>query len=148
MPRPPEYDNLIRLNVFSEQPATAGALQAYLRNAQGYLAAAKQLDSAQVSMPVFSMAYEGFFQLVQAVLEFYEVRIKDAGRSTAIQRVCSDLKMRETEFALVTKAHTRRNGTSYVSPFPPVSKAEAQSLVAILEKYIVVAHQMTGVPYP
>jgi hypothetical protein len=147
MPRPAEYDNLIRLQLFAEQPATAGALQAYLRNAQGYLAAAKQLDPGQVPMPVFSMAYEGFFQLVQAVLEFYEVRTKDAGRNLAIQRVCSDLKMGEIEFALVSKAHMRRNGTSYVSPFPPVSRAEAQGLLGILDKYILVAHQLTGVAY-
>lgn len=31
-----------------------------------------------------------------------------------------DLKLSTGEFALVTKAHERRNDTSHVSPFPPV----------------------------
>jgi hypothetical protein len=146
MPRPPEYDQLIRVNAFVEQPATPNALQTYLRNAQNYLTAAKQLDIAHAPMPVFSMAYEGFFQMVQAVLEFYEVRTKDAGRNLAIQRVCADLMMNPVEFALVSKAHARRNDTSYTSPFPGVTKAEAQTLVDLLEKYLVVAHKLTNVP--
>ncbi|QDZ28697.1 hypothetical protein [Noviherbaspirillum sp. UKPF54] len=148
MPRPLEYDNLININAFAEKPATPGALEAYLRNAQSYLAAAKLLDPAVAAMPVFSTAYEGFFQLVQAVFEFYEVRTKDSGRNLAIQRVCKDLGMNTAEQALVAKAHERRNDTSYRSPFPPVSKAEAQSLVAILDKYVPVAYKLVNVPYP
>jgi len=148
MPRPPEYDNLININAFAEQAATPGALEAYLRNAQSYLAAAKLPDPAVSAMPVFSIAYEGFFQLVQAVFEFYEVRTKDSGRNLAIQRVCQDLGMNPSEQALMSKAHGRRNDTSYRSPFPPVSKAEAQCLVAILDKYVPIAYKLVNVPYP
>jgi hypothetical protein len=44
----------------------------------------------------------------------------------------------------VTKAHERRNNTSYVSPFPPVSKAEVAVIVGILEKYLPVAQAFTA----
>ena len=81
--------------------------------------------------------------MVQAVLEFYEVRTKDAGRNLAIQRVSSSLGVSPQEFAFITKAHERRNGTSYLSPFPPVSKAEAATMLVILAKYLPVAHTLT-----
>lgn len=144
MSRPHEYDNLIRLNCFTEQPRTPGALDAYLRNARAYLAAGRQLDADEAPMPVFSIAYEGFFQVVQAVLEFHEVRIRDAGRNMAIQRVCADLGMTDAEFAFVVNAHMRRNGTSYTSPFPPISASQARSLLLILEKYLKEACRLTG----
>ena len=92
------------------------------------------------------MAYEGYFQLVHAVLECYEVRTKEAGRNLAIQRVSSSLGVSTQEFAFITKAHERRNGTSYVSPFPPVSKAEAATMLSILTKYLPVARVLTGKP--
>jgi hypothetical protein len=44
MPRPVEYENLIGLKALTEQPATEGALAAYLANAAAYLAAARTLD--------------------------------------------------------------------------------------------------------
>jgi hypothetical protein len=81
--------------------------------------------------------------VVQAVLEFYEVRTKDAGRNLAIQRVSSSLGVSPQEFAFITKAHERRNGTSYLSPFPPVSKAEAAAMLAILTKLLPVARTLT-----
>ncbi len=92
------------------------------------------------------MACEGYFQVVQAVLEFYEVRTKDAGRNLAIQRVSASLGVSAPEFAFITKAHERRNGTSYVSPFPPVSKAEAATMLSILAKDLPVARTLTGMP--
>ena len=143
MPRPNEYDNLIKRNAFEPVAPTTGAVAGFLRNAADYLAAAKTLDQKK-NLQVFTMAYEGYFQLVQAVLEFYEVRTKDAGRNLAIQRVSTDLMVDTKEFAFITKAHARRNGTSYSSPFPPVSKSEALTMVAILEKYLPQAHTLTA----
>jgi hypothetical protein len=141
--RPNEYDNLIKRKAFESVEPTTGAVEGFLRNAADYLDAAKALDPAK-HLQVFTMAYEGYFQVVQAVLEFYEVRTKDAGRNLAIQRVSSDLKVDTREFTFITKAHERRNGTSYSSPFPPVSKAEAVTMVAILEKYLPQANILTG----
>jgi hypothetical protein len=147
MARPTEYDNLIKSKAFESVAPTAGAAEGFLRNAGDYLVAAKALDQAR-HLQVFTMAYEGYFQVVQAVLEFYEVRTKDAGRNLAIQRVSMDLKVETKEFAFITKAHERRNGTSYLSPFPPLSKAEAQTMVAILEKYLPHAKALTGIAPP
>lgn len=147
MQRSTEYQNLIRTNALEEVAATPGALAMYLTNAKNYLVGARQIDQ-NLSMQIFTCAYEGYFQLVQAVLEFQQVRAKDAGRNLVIQRVSSDLKMSAAEFSLISKAHSRRNATSYQSPFPPVSKAEAGALVGILEKYLPEAYKLTGMPLP
>ena len=147
MTRPSEYENLIRNKAFEVVVPTAGATESFLRNAGDYLATAKDLDPSK-PLQVFTMAYEGYFQVVQAVLEFYEVRTKEAGRNLAIQRVSSDLKVDTKEFVFITKAHERRNGTSYHSPFPPVSKAEALTMLAVLEKYLPRAYAYMGLNRP
>ena len=72
--------------------------------------------------------------MVQAVLEFYEVRTKESGRALAIQRVGADLKLSPPEMSAVIRAHERRNDTSYRSPFPPLSKADATTMIEILER--------------
>ena len=120
MSRPPEYENLIKTKALETVAPTPGAVARYLQNASDYLATAKAANPQQ-SLQVFTLAYEAYFQLVQAVLP---------------------------EFVLITKAHARRNSTSYQSPFPPVSMAEAATLVSILEKYIPVAYKLANVPYP
>lgn len=141
--RPLEYDNLIKIRALEPVTPTPGAVLGFLRNAADYLAAAKAVDQ-QRSLQVFTLAYEGYFQIVQAMLEHHEVRTKEAGRNLAIQRVSADLKLEPKEIAFVIKAHERRNGTSYTSPFPPVSKAEAGALVAILEKHLPRACEAMG----
>jgi hypothetical protein len=145
MPRPTEYENLIKTKAFEAVAPTPGAIEGFLRNAADYKTTAVGLDSDR-HLQVFTLAYEGYFQLVHAVLEFYEVRTKEAGRNLAIQRVSTSLGVSTQEFAFITKAHERRNGTSYVSPFPPVSKAEAGTMLSILTKYLPVARVLTGRP--
>ena len=86
MPRPVEYENLIKTKAFDAIAPTPGAMMGFLRNAADYQASAEALDPAR-HLQVFILAYEGYFQVVQAVLEFYEVRTKEAGRNLAIQRV-------------------------------------------------------------
>ncbi|HEY1611416.1 MAG TPA: hypothetical protein VGG24_19295 [Paraburkholderia sp.] len=83
MPRPAEYENLIKTKAFEAVAPTTGAIAGFLRNAADYKATADALDAGR-HLQVFTLAYEGYFQLVQAVLEFYEVRTKDAGRNLAI----------------------------------------------------------------
>ncbi|HKR45106.1 MAG TPA: hypothetical protein VJU59_36475 [Paraburkholderia sp.] len=145
MPRPAEYENLIKTKAFEAITPTPGTIAGFLRNAADYRAAADGLDPGR-HLQVFTLAYEGYFQLVHAILECYEVRIKDAGRNLAIQRVSTSLGVTTQEFAFITKAHERRNGTSYLSPFPPVSKAEAVAMLNILARYLPVAHALTGTP--
>lgn len=142
MARPTEYENLIKTKAFEAVAPTPGAIAGYLEQAADLLAAA-QGASAEKSLPVFTLAYEGYFRLVQAVLEFYEVRTKDAGRNLAIQRVSTTLGVTPQEYVFITKAHERRNGTSYTSPFPPVSKAEAATMLTILTKYLPIARELT-----
>jgi hypothetical protein len=127
MTRPSEYENLIRNKAFEVVVPTAGATESFLRNAGDYLATAKELDPSK---------------------PLQEVRTKEAGRNLAIQRVSSDLKVDTKEFVFITKAHERRNGTSYHSPFPPVSKAEALTMLAVLEKYLPRAYAYMGLNRP
>lgn len=145
MTRLTEYENLIKTRALEAVTPTPGAIAGFLRNAADYKSTAEGLDPVR-SLQVFTLAYEGYFQIVQAVLEFYEVRTKDAGRNLAIQRVTASLGVSSQEFAFITKAHERRNGTSYLSPFPPVSKAEAITMLTILGKYLPVAHTLTDTP--
>lgn len=147
MARPPEYDNLVKRGLFADVRQTPGAIGQYLKNAAEYLDAAKSLDPKRPTT-VFTMAYEGFYAVVQAVLEFYAVRTKDAGRNLAIQRVAIDLGLDPGEFKLASDAHARRNGTTYVSPLPPVTRAEAGALVSLLEKYLPKAQLLTAAPLP
>jgi len=147
MNRPPEYDRLIKDRALEEVQPTPGAIAGYLKNAADYLTTAKATDPS-LSLQVFTMAYEGYFQLVQAVLEHFQVRTKEAGRNLAILRVSADLKLGPAEFSIVTKAHARRNATSYQSPFPPVSRQEAAAVIAVLEKCIPAACQLTNTQLP
>ena len=148
--RPPEYDNLIKTRALEAVRPTPGALAGFLKNAESFLALAKVLLAgrpvATEPMQDFTNAYEGYHQVVQAVLEFHEVRTKEAGRAMAIQRVSADLKLSNPEMAAIIRAHDRRNDTSYRSPFPPLSKSDATTMVAILEKYLPAARALTGVP--
>lgn len=145
MPRPPEYENLIKTNAFEEVLPTPGGIKGFLDNASDYLETCEILPKEK-TLQIFTMAYEGYFQLVQAILEFQRVRTKDAGRNLAIQRVSSDLKLTSAEMPFVIRAHERRNTTAYRSPFPPVSSADAQAMVSILKKYLPVAFELTKTP--
>ena len=148
MTRPTEYENLIQRRAFEVVQPTPGAIAGFLKNAESYLALSKALLAgtpvATEPMQVFTNAYEGYHQVVQAVLEFHGVRTKEAGRALAIQRVSADLMLSSAEMAAVIRAHERRNETSYRSPFPPLSKADASTMVSILEKYLPVARALTG----
>lgn len=149
MPRPTEYENLIKTRAFEAVQPTPGAVAGFLKNAENYLALSKALQAgaplATGPMQVFTNAYEGYHQLVQAVLEFHEVRTKESGRALAIQRVGADLKLSPPEMSAVIRAHERRNGTSYRSPFPPLSKADATTMIEILERCLPAARALTGV---
>ena len=145
MQRPIEYENLIKTQALEAVAATPGAIAGFLLNAENYKATA-QMVNASMRLQAFTLAYEGYFQLVQAVLEFYEVRAKDAGRNLVIQRVSASLGLDTSEFSFITKAHARRNGTSYMSPFPPVTKAEAETMLEILSKYLPAARLLTQTP--
>jgi len=149
MPRPIEYENLIKTRALEPAQPTPGAVAGFLKNAENFLTLSKALLAgaplATEPMQVFTNAYEGYHQLVQAVLEFHEVRTKESGRALAIQRVSADLKLSAAEMQAVIRAHERRNDTSYRSPFPPLSKADAKTMLDILDRYLPAARTLTGV---
>lgn len=147
MPRPPEYDNLIRTRALEEVQQTPGAIEGFLKDAAESLEVARSVDVKRPKQR-FILAYEGFYSLVQAVLEFYSVRTKESGRNLALLRASADLNLDAEEIKLVSTAHGRRNDTTYRSPFPPISRAEAQAMIDILAKTLPVAHTLTGVPAP
>lgn len=147
MTLPIGYQNLIKSRALEAVQATPAAVPAFLQQAENYLASAKQVDP-KLAMQVFTNAYERYFQLVDAFLEHSKVRTKEAGRNLVIQRVSADLKLEPQEMRVIIRAHDRRNNTSYHSPFPPISRAEAMGLLAILEKYIPVAYLTLGVQRP
>ena len=62
-----------------------------------------------------------------------------------IQRVSADLKLGPEEMRVVIRSRERRNGRSYHSPFPPISRAEAMGLLGMLEKNIPIAYTMLGI---
>ena len=150
MPRPAEYENLIRTRALEAVQPTPGAVAGFLKNPESFLALSKSLlagaPPATDPMQIFTNAHEGYHQVVQAVLEFYQVRTKESGRAMAIQRVSADQKLSNPEMAAIIRAHDRRNDTSYRSPFPPLSKADAATMVAILEKCPPAARALTGLP--
>jgi hypothetical protein len=65
MSRPPEYENLIKTRAFEAVQPTPGAMQGFLKNAQDYLEVAQGLDPTK-ALQVFTLAYEGYFSIVQA----------------------------------------------------------------------------------
>ncbi|MOA55021.1 hypothetical protein D3C78_1787380 [compost metagenome] len=86
MDRPKEYDNLIKAGAFAEITPEQAAVQARIVRAQGYLDYAQYCaDNPQFNLQRYMSLYDGFFELVQAVLEHYGVRQKDSGRKLAIQ---------------------------------------------------------------
>ncbi len=145
MPRPPEYENLIKTRAFEPVARTEGGVEGFLKDAADGLEVSGSIDVKRPKQR-FILAYEGFYAIVQAVLEMNEVRTKDAGRNLAIQRVAADLKLSPAEMKLVIDAHARRNDTTYRSPFPPITRAEAQALIDILAKSLPLAHTLTGLP--
>ena len=68
MPRPAEYENLIKTKAFEAVAPTPGAILGFLRNAADYKVTAEQIDPTR-HLQVFTLAYEGNYQEVQAVLE-------------------------------------------------------------------------------
>lgn len=152
MNRPPEYDNLIKTGALQTVDPTPGAVEGFLAGADGFLILAQTLRTSAIEgvgpTQIFTNAYEGYHNVVQAVLEHFQVRTKDAGRNVAIQRASADLKLGPAEMDAVIRAHQKRNATTYRSPFPPVSKAEASTMVSILAKALPVARLLTTVDKP
>lgn len=143
MPRPLEYDNLLKIGSFKEAVSNKASIAQFLRTADDMVAA------AALPMPhsaKFFLAYEGMFSVVMAVLEFYGVRPADTGghRSTAIRRVAVDLRLDDPSQSVLGRLHDVRNRVTYRAPLPPITKADADALMAILQAMLVEAKALIG----
>lgn len=145
MPRPPEYAGLLKIGSFKEAVSSKDSLAQFMQTAEDMVAAVKApiADSAR-----FFLAYEGMFSVVMAVLEFYEVRPADTGghRATAIKRVAVDLKLDVPKQSVLSRLHDVRNRVTYRTPLPPITKADADALQAILEEMLSAARLLIGTP--
>lgn len=143
MPRPPEYDALLKIGSFKQAVSSNDSIAQFLRTADDMVAAAKlpMPDSAR-----FFLAYEGMFSVVMAVLEFYEVRPADTGghRATAIQRVVADLKLDAPKQSVLSRLHDVRNRVTYRAPLPPITKADADAMWTILNEMLPKAKALIG----
>lgn len=135
MTTPAEYENLLRTGSFKESISDADSIDQFLRNADELLAGAgsSMPDSAR-----FILAYEGMFNVVMAVLEFHGVRPGDGGghRTTAIQRVATDLKLDSNRQSALARLHDIRNRVTYRKPLPPVTRADADAMRLILQQML------------
>lgn len=132
MVRPTEYDNLVKTGALKDAISTRESIVQFLATAEELRATAKVLmpDSAR-----FTLCYEGMFNVVMAVLEFYGTRPGDGGnhRTTAIQRVASDLKLDVNALSALTRLHNVRNRVTYRDAIPPIKKADADAMQRILD---------------
>lgn len=133
MQRPSEYDNLIRTGYFHEITPEKGYKEQYLLVAEGYLADASRTTTASTR---YLLGYEAYYQIVQAMLEFFGVRATDrqGHRTIAIQRVSVDLGLTPGELKLISEFHSRRNESIYRAPLPPVTEQEAAAMLALTKK--------------
>lgn len=145
MSRPAEYENLLRTRAFKEAISDRAAIEQFIRTAEGMQADLKLplRDSAR-----FLLAYEGMFSIVMAVLEFHDVRPGDGGghRATAIARVAADLKMDPAKQSALARLHDMRNRVTYRQPMPPITRADADAMQAILDDMLPAAKGLIGLP--
>jgi hypothetical protein len=144
MPRPTEYEALLKIGSFKAAVSSPPAIAQFLQTAQD------MLDATGASMPdsaKFLLAYEGMFSVVMAVLEFHEVRPGDSGghRATAIQRVAADLRLDVAQQSVLARLHDMRNRVTYRAPLPPITRADADAMQAVLRALLPAARTLIGV---
>ncbi|WP_295540490.1 hypothetical protein [uncultured Pseudacidovorax sp.] len=135
MPRPAEYDGLLRIGSLKPAVADPASIAQFLRTAHDMHGAAKATMPASAR---FLLAYEGMFSLVMAVLEHHACRPGDSGghRATAIQRVAADLALTPAQQSVLGRMHDVRNRVTYRAPIPPITQADAEAMHAILTEML------------
>jgi hypothetical protein len=134
--RPANFDNLMRVGSLMEGIYSKEDVAQYVVNAEHMLADA-ELPGISVHGS-FTLAYEGLHCLAVAILNYYRVRaVEGRGhRTTALQLLPSCLSLKEAvpgADIIVTRAHERRNNTTYNRPVPPIPAGDARALVALLK---------------
>lgn len=132
MSRPPEYENLLKIGVFKEAVADSASIRQFMQSARE-MATGSKLGGLS-SAPRFTLAYEGMFNVVMAVLEFHGVRPGDTAghRATSINRVAADLGLSAPMQSVLLRLHDARNRVTYRNSIPPVAKADVDAMQSIL----------------
>lgn len=99
-----EYENFVKMRVFEVVVLMFGVIVGFLCNVEDYKVIVDELDFIWY-LQVFILVYEGYFQFVQVVFEFYEVRIKDVGCNLVIQCVFILLGVSFLEFVFIMKVY-------------------------------------------
>ncbi|NIM42431.1 MAG: hypothetical protein GTN84_14775 [Hydrogenophaga sp.] len=135
----------MKIGSFKEAVTSEASIAQFLRTADDMMAAAQHPmpDSAR-----FFLAYEGMFSVVMAVLEFHGVRPADTGghRATAIRRVAVDLQLDVSRQSVLGRLHDVRNRVTYRAPLPPITKADADALLAILQEMLIAGKALIAKP--
>lgn len=145
MARPTEYDNLVKIGQLKDADSSPDSIAQFLKTAQDMLADAQANARASTK---FFLAYEGMFNVVMAVLEFYGARPGDGAghRVTAISRVGADSGLDASEQSTLSRLHDLRNRVTYRKPIPPATKADADAMEILLAKMLPAAQVLIRPP--
>lgn len=133
-----EHEAVLDTTFFKATPAKAMVQETLLKNSQDYLAACKLLQPC-FPMPAFSAAYKGFSQLCHALYEHYNVQV---GTDSAMQVVCRELGMNDSDRSFVRTMQERRSQTSYKYPDASVLTSGTETLIRLIETYTPVARDI------
>jgi hypothetical protein len=137
-----EHQEVSGTKCFKAAPVKAMVQETLLKNSQDYLAACKLLRPC-LPMPAFSAAYEGLSQLCHALYEHYDVQV---GTDSAMQVVCRELGMNDSDRSFVRTIQERRSQTSYQYPDPSALTYETKTLIHLVETYIPLARDILNLP--
>lgn len=137
-----EHEAVLDMTSFKTTPAEAMAQETLLNNSQDYLAACKLLQPC-FPMPAFSAAHEGLSQLCHALYEHHDVQV---GTDSAMQVVCRELGMSDSDRSFVRTMQERRSQTSYKYPDASVLTSGTKTLIRLIETYIPVARGILKLP--
>lgn len=140
--RSTEYANLVTRGILKAAAKSADSIDQYVKTASDLLADARRPSNSPHGR--YLMAYEGLFSLAMAVLEYHGTRPGDGEghRISALQRFAADLGLTPGQVKTLTDAHTLRNARTYRSPIPPITGAQAQGVVSLLEAALPKVNQM------
>jgi hypothetical protein len=133
-----EHEAVLDTKFVDATPAMAALQEVLLKNSQDYLAACKLLQPC-FHMPAFSAAYEGFSQLCHALYEHYDVQV---GTDSAMQVVCRELGMNDSDRSFVRTMQERRSQTSYQYPDPSAVVYGTETLIRLVETYVPIARHI------
>jgi len=133
-----EHEAVLGTKSVKASPVIAVSQEVLLQNSQDYLAACKLLQPC-FPMPAFSAAYEGLSQLCHALYKHYDVQV---GTDSAMQVVCRELGMNDSDRSFVRTMQERRSQTSYQYPDPSALAYGTETLIRLVETYVPVARRL------